>query len=82
MKDDTTATVAPTGAIDWAKDSHAGAVVDHDGRLIARYEFSHTAAGLTTMLRRFARHGVERIAKNGPTGRWSRPCSRVGSRCS
>jgi transposase len=68
MKDDTAMAAAPTGAIDWAKDSHAGAVVDHDGRLIARYEFAHTAAGLAAMLRRFAQHGVERVAIERPDG--------------
>ena len=53
---------APTGAIDWASESHVGAVVDHDGELVARYDFSHTAEGLAAMLRRFASHGVEAVA--------------------
>jgi transposase len=38
------------------------------GRLLARYEFSHTAAGLAAMLRRFAQHGVERVAIERPDG--------------
>jgi transposase len=68
MKDDSSNLPAPTGAIDWAKDSHAGAVVDHDGRLVARYEFSHTAAGLAAMARRFAQHDVHRVAIERPDG--------------
>jgi hypothetical protein len=58
MKDDTSMTPAPTGAIDWASDKHLGAGVDHTGGLVGRYEFAHTAAGLAAMVRRFARHGV------------------------
>lgn len=68
MNDDTSMTAAPTGAIDWASDKHAGAVVDHTGRLLARYEFSHSVAGLAAMLRRFAGHGVERVAIERPDG--------------
>jgi transposase len=68
MKDDMRMTPAPTGAVDWAKDSHAGAVVDPEGRLVARYEFSHTAAGLAAMPRRFAQQGVERVAIERPDG--------------
>ena len=68
MKDDISNVPAPTGAIDWASEKHVGAVVDHAGRLVARYEFSHTAAGLAAMLRRFAQHGVERVAIERPDG--------------
>jgi transposase len=68
MKDDTSMTPAPTGAIDWASDKHLGAVVDHTGGLVGRYEFAHTAAGLAAMVRRFARHGVERVAIERPDG--------------
>jgi transposase len=68
MKDDIQDAPAPTGAIDWASQAHAGAVVDHAGRLLARYEFAHTAAGLAAMLRRFASHGVVRVAIERPDG--------------
>lgn len=68
MKDDIQDVPAPTGAIDWASEKHVGAVVDHTGRLVARYEFSHSAAGLAAMLRRFAQHGVERVAIERPDG--------------
>jgi transposase len=68
MKDDISTTLAPTGAIDWASDKHAGAVVDQTGELVGRYEFAHTAAGLAAMLRRFAHHGVERVAIERPDG--------------
>ena len=59
---------APTGAIDWASESHVGAVVDHHGGLVACYDFSHTAAGLASMLRRFAQHGVAAVAIERPDG--------------
>ena len=68
MKDDTSNLRAPTGAIDWASEKHVGSIVDHSGRLLARYEFAHTAAGLTAMLGRFASHGVERVAIERPDG--------------
>jgi transposase len=68
MKDDIQDAPAPTGAIDWASQAHAGAVVDHAGRLLARYGFSHTAAGLAAMLRGFASQGVERVAIERPDG--------------
>lgn len=60
--------MTPTGAVDWASTSHVGAVVDHDGALVARYDFSHTADGLAAMLRRFAQHGVEAVAIERPDG--------------
>lgn len=59
---------APTGAIDWASESHVGAVVDHHGELVAHYDFAHTAAGLAAMLRRFAQHGVQAVAIERPDG--------------
>ena len=59
---------APTGAIDWATASHVGAVVDHDGELVARYDFSHTGEGLSSLLRRFAEHGVTAVAIERPDG--------------
>jgi transposase len=68
MKDDIQHVPAPTGAIDWASDKHVGVVVDHTGRLLARYEFSHSTAGLTAMLRRFDKHNVTRVAIERPDG--------------
>lgn len=65
MKDDIP---VPTGAIDWASTTHTGAVVDHEGRMVARYEFAHSADGLAAMLRRFAQHGVEAVAIERPDG--------------
>jgi len=59
---------APTGAIDWASTAHTGAVVDHHGQLVARYKFAHTANGLSSMLRRFAQHGVAAVAIERPDG--------------
>jgi transposase len=68
MNDDIQHVPAPTGAIDWASDKHVGVVVDHTGRLLARYEFSHSTAGLTAMLRRFDKHEVTRVAIERPDG--------------
>jgi hypothetical protein len=68
MKDDPQTISAPTGAIDWATERHTGVVVDHTGDLVADYTFAHTRAGLAAMLRRFARHGVERVAIERPDG--------------
>jgi transposase len=68
MKDDIQHVPAPTGAIDWASEKHVGAVVDHTGRQLARYEFAHTAAGLAAMLARFAKHEVTRVAIERPDG--------------
>jgi transposase len=68
VKDDIEDVPAPTGAIDWASEKHVGAVVDHTGRLVARYEFAHTAAGLASMLRRLTSHGVARVAIERPDG--------------
>jgi transposase len=68
MKDDISNLPAPTGAIDWASEKHVGAVVDYTGRLVARYEFAHSAAGLAAMLRRFADHGVQGVAIERPDG--------------
>ncbi len=65
MKHDTP---APTGAIDWASQSHAGAIVDHSGELVIRREFTHTTKGLAAMVRQFTRSGVEAVAIERPDG--------------
>jgi transposase len=53
---------AVTGGVDWASDDHAVAVVDDDGRQLARKRVEHTAAGLRAMVRFLARHGVVEVA--------------------
>jgi transposase len=43
--------------IDWAEDHHDVALVDRDGRLLARRRISDDAAGLAKLLDLFAEHG-------------------------
>ena len=54
--------VAVTGGVDWASDDHAVAVVDDDGRQLARKDVEHTAAGLRAMVRFLAGNGVAEVA--------------------
>lgn len=57
--------------LDWAKDKHAVCVVDEDGRVRARLEAEHTAAGLDQLLRelrRFGKPGELPIAIERPSG--------------
>lgn len=68
MNGDMSPGTAPTGAIDWASESHVGAVVDHQGVLVADRKVDHTAAGLRRLLAWFARHGVTRVAIERPDG--------------
>jgi transposase len=75
MKDDTTTPApAPTGAIDWACEKHAGAVVDREGRLLATSSPTPPPDWLRwSVASRSTRCNGPR--SNGRTGRWSRPCS-------
>src|SRR5580692_9779917 len=43
--------------IDWAEDHHDIALVDHDGKLLARQRISDDAAGLARLLELLAEHG-------------------------
>ncbi len=43
--------------IDWAEDHHDIAVVDRDGKLLARRRISDDAGGLATLLALLAEHG-------------------------
>ena len=43
--------------IDWAEDHHDIALVDQEGRLLARQRIGDDAAGLTTLMSLFADHG-------------------------
>ena len=52
----------PTGAVDWATQSHVAAVVDPDGRRVATREFGHDRRGLAALVGWFERHGVDRVA--------------------
>ena len=68
MNDDTRPDGAPTGSVDWASRSHVGAIVDTDGQLVEHRQVDHTVAGLRTLIGRFRRHGVTRVAIERPDG--------------
>lgn len=51
-----------TGGVDWASEDHAVAVVDHEGRPVARTTVDHSAAGLRAMVRLLATHQVSEVA--------------------
>ena len=52
---------AATAGIDWASSEHAVAVVDAHGVQLQRAVVTHTAAGLTQLVRLLRRAGVEEI---------------------
>lgn len=52
--------------IDWAKRTHAVCVVDEQGRVTARFEVEHTAAGLRELVRRL--QDVDGVAIERPDG--------------
>lgn len=55
--------------LDWTAQSHAGCVVDDDGRMLDRFEVPHGRDGLTALRRRPSRFGVRlRIAIELPSG--------------
>jgi transposase len=51
-----------TGGVDWASLDHAIAVVDDQGRQVARKTVDHSAEGLRAMVRFLAQHGVTEVA--------------------
>lgn len=57
-----------TGGIDWARDDHAVAIVDHRGREVHRCTVEHTAAGLRHLVTVLGQHGVGEIAIERPDG--------------
>ena len=57
-----------TAGIDWARDDHAVAIVDHRGREIHRCTVEHTAAGLRQLVGVLGKHGVDEIAIERPDG--------------
>jgi transposase len=64
MQDDT----CRFGGVDWATDSHAVAVVDQGGGVLDEFEVEHSAAGLTELCGRLAKHNVTRVAIERPDG--------------
>jgi transposase len=58
--------------IDWATATHAVCVLDRDGGKVAAFTVEHSAAGLSTLVRRLARHGdpaTMPVAIERPDGR-------------
>jgi transposase len=56
------------GSVDWAAQSHAACMVDAAGQVIDQFTVDHTALGLTTLVRRFHRQRVRRVAIERPDG--------------
>ena len=57
--------------LDWGSERHAVCVVDHDGKIVAHFEVTHDAAGLTELrakLAQVASHEDVPIAIERPTG--------------
>ena len=50
-----------TCGIDWARDDHAIAIVDGDGRQIHRNTIEHSAAGLRELVAVLARAGAAEV---------------------
>ena len=58
----------PTGGVDWAKDDHAVAIVDHEGEQIGRFPVAHDAAGLRTLVRKLLAADVAEVGIERPDG--------------
>ena len=58
----------PTAGVDWAKDDHAVAVVDHHGREAARRTVTHTAEGLRGLVGFLHQHEVNEVGIERPDG--------------
>ena len=54
--------------IDWARDDHAMAIVDSDGREVHRSTVEHSAAGLRELVATLARAGAAEVAIERPDG--------------
>lgn len=57
-----------TCGIDWARDDHAVAIVDHRGRPVHRSVVEHSSAGLRALLGLLTRCGVGEVAIERPDG--------------
>jgi transposase len=57
-----------TAGVDWARDDHAVAIVDPDGRQTQRFRVPHTAVGLGELVGRLHRAGVGQVAIERPDG--------------
>ena len=57
-----------TAGVDWARDDHAVAIVDADGRVQERFSVTHTAAGLRDLVRRLTKAAAQEVAIERPDG--------------
>jgi len=57
-----------TAGIDWARDDHAGCIVDGRGRKVATTMVEHTIGGLRDLVTFLGRHGVGEVAIERPDG--------------
>jgi transposase len=57
-----------TAGVDWAKDDHAVAVVDHTGRQTRRFTVASTGQGLQELIRRLRADRVAEVAIERPDG--------------
>jgi transposase len=56
------------GSVDWAAKGHAACIVDATGHILEQFSVDHTAAGLATLIQRFRRQQVARVAIERPDG--------------
>jgi hypothetical protein len=60
--------LCPTAGVDWAKDDHAVAVVDADGRERERRTLPHSAGGIAALVRFLQACGTQEVAIERPDG--------------
>lgn len=61
-------TVAHYAGIDWATDTHAVCIIDHQGAITERFTVTHSAGGLGELCRRLRHAGVTRVSIERPDG--------------
>ena len=59
---------AMCAGVDWAKDDHAVCIVGAEGEALQRFMVTHDRAGLTDMVRRLLRAGVDEVGIERPDG--------------
>jgi transposase len=57
-----------TAGLDWAKDDHVVCVLDSGGEVRERFTVTHSASGLTSLVRRLAKLGCAEVAIERPDG--------------
>jgi transposase len=60
--------VRVSAGVDWATDDHVVCVVGGEGEVLDRFAVRHDAAGLTAMVRRLLKAGVEHVGIERPDG--------------